>query len=203
MDLARSFEKFSKLELSRWNRATDSYTPTGIFGALQVYDRFISDRDFGQKKRIFLTPGEFKIDPDQLILKIDSVPSVWMLEGLNHDADSDVYASSVVLREARYRLKLYKPGGEKRASGVGYVNRMDVLVTETYGDFSRYSSSESREMDNIDYTVGSWYLPKGTPVDLDTIIENGFGQRFLVREVSTFLDLLMVRAQEQEAGVSP
>lgn len=203
MDLTRSFERFSNLELSRWDRVTDTYTPTGIIGALQVYDRFISDRDFGQKKRIFLTPGEFQIDPDQLILKIGDVPAVWMLEGQNHDADIGIYASSVVLREARFKLKLYRPGGEKRASGVGYVSRLDVLITETYGDFSRYSSSESREMDNIDYTVGSWYLPKGTPVDLDTIIENNFGQRFLVREVSTFLDLIMVRAQEQEKGLTP
>lgn len=199
MDLSRSFEKFADLELRSWDRPTDTYLPTGIFGSLQVYDRFISDRDFGQKKRIFLVPGQFTLNPDQLILKVANVPSVWMLEGVNHDSDaSGVYASEVVLREAKYRVKLYKPGGQKRASGIGYTSRNDELVADTFGDFSRYSSAESREMDNIDYTIGTWYLPKGTPVDLDTIIEDAFEQRFVVREVSTFLDLLMIRAQEQE-----
>lgn len=200
MDLRRSFERFASLELSRWDKATDSYVPTGTLGSLQVYDRFVSDRDFGQKKRLFLVPGQFSIDPNQLILKVSGVPSVWLLEGMNYDSGAaGVYASVLVLREGRHRLKLYKPGGTKRASGVGYVTRADVLVDETYGDFSRYSSSESSKFDNVDYTVGSWYLPRGTPVDLDTIIEDNFGQRFQVKEVSSFLDLLMVRVQEREA----
>lgn len=75
------------------------------------------------------------------------------------------------------------------------------LIGETWGDFSRYSSTESRELQGIDYTIGSWYLPLGTPVSLDTLIEDEFGQFFMVREVSSFLDLLMVRAQEREDTV--
>ena len=201
MDLSRAFERFATMDLLRWNKALGTYEPIGVAGSLQVYDRFVSDRDFGQKKRLFLVPGQFAIDQNQLVLKIAGLPEVWLLEGLNNDAQyGSAYASVLVLREGSRRLKLYKPGGTKRASGVGYTARADVLVDETYGDFSRYSSTESKQFDNVDYTIGSWYLPRGTPVDLDTVIEDDFGQRFQVKEVSSFLDLLMVRVQERESA---
>lgn len=199
MDLRKSFERFSTLELYRRELLTGEYLPTGLLGSLQVYDRFISDRDFGQKKRIFLTPNEFGMNRDRLLLKVGEVSAIWMLESVNYDVDeSGTYASAVVLREARHQVKIYRSAGTKRASGVGRTDKARELVEETHGDFSRYSSSESREMDNIDYTIGSWYLPRGTPVDLDTTIEDDLGQKFTVREVSSFLDLLMVRVQEQE-----
>lgn len=200
MNLKRAFEKFSSHTLQRWDWDTKAWLPTEVTGSLQVYDRFISDRDFGQKKRMFLVPGQFVLDLHQALIKIPDVPGVWLVEGANADADiSDVYASSVVLREARYRVKLIKvTGAKKRASGVGYVDGTEQVIHETWGDFSRYSSTESRELSAVDYTIGSWYLPKGTPVDLDTIIEDERGQRYLSREVTTFLDLLMVRAQERE-----
>lgn len=199
MDLRRSFARFANLELKSWDRVLEEYVQTGIFGSLQVYDRFISDRDFGQKKRIFLMPGELTIARERLLLKVGDAAAIWMLESVNYDVDlTGTYASAVVLREARHQVRLYRNTGGKRASGVGRTEKIKELVETTYGDFSRYSSSESRELDNIDYTIGSWYLPRGTPVDLDTILEDDLGQRFIVREVSSFLDLLMVRVQEQE-----
>lgn len=200
MNLQRAFSKFTSHELLRWNDASQAFEETGVSGSLQVYDRFISDRDFGQKKRIFLVPGEFNLVLDQTIVKIPDTPGVWLIEGSNPDIDrAGLYGTSVVLREARYKVKLIKiTGAKKRANGVGYVNPVETVVAETWGDFSRYSSTESRELSAIDYTIGSWYLPRGTPVDLDTIVEDSFGQRFQVREVSSFLDLLMVRAQERE-----
>lgn len=200
MDLQRAFERFADQTLLRWNKTTLAWDETGIKGSLQVYDRFISDRDFGQKKRIFLIPGEFTLDQNEAILKVSDVPGVWMVEGSNPDADgSGVYGNSMVLREAKYKVKLYRSGGTKpRANGVGFVDAGLVQYADTWGDFSRYSSSESRELNQVDYTVGSWYLPRGTDIDLDTVIEDSFNQRFVVREVSSFLDLLMIRAQERE-----
>lgn len=200
MNLQRAFERFATQKLQRWNPTDQAWEDTGITGSLQVYDRFISDRDFGQKKRIFLIPGTFSLDQEKAVLKVSDVPGVWLIEGSNPDADGvGVYANSMVLREAKHKVKLYKvQGARKRASGVGFIDGTPTLVAETWGDFSRYSSTESRELNQVDYTIGSWYLPRGTPVDLDTIIEDNYNQRFVVREVSTFLDLLMVRTQERE-----
>lgn len=200
MDLERAYDKFAAHELQKWDYALQAFVPTGITGSLQVYDRFISDRDFGQKKRIFLCPGQFSIDLDRLIVQLDGVPGAWMVEGSNPDADdTGVYGSSVVLREARHKIKLLRKAGTvKRRSGVGYTDEQYTTDLETWGDFSRYSSTESRELSGTDYTIGSWYLPKGCPVDLDTVIEDDIGQQFKVREVSSFLDLLMIRAQELE-----
>lgn len=200
MELRRAFGKFASHELHRWDYQTSTFVATGIMGSLQVYDRFVSDRDFGQKKRIFLCPGGFDIDRHQLIVKIPDVPGVWMVEGSNPDADSTgVYGTPVVLREAKHRVKLLRKEGTKtRRSGVGYTDETKNVILETWADFSRYSSTESRELSGTDYTIGSWYLPQGCPVDLDTIIEDNYQQRFMTREVSSFLDLLMVRAQERE-----
>ena len=157
MDLRKSYSKFASHELQKWNWATSAFEPTGVKGSLQVYDRFISDRDFGQKKRIFLCPGEFDLDRNLAVLQIPGVEGVWLIEGENADADaSGVYGTPVVLREARYTVKLYKKGGsKKRASGVGYTDQADVLMGTTWGDFSRYSSTGSRELPAVDYTIGS------------------------------------------------
>ena len=199
MDLRKSFERFADKQLQRWDPVNDVFIETDIFGSLQVYDRFISDRDFGQKKRLFLVPGEITLDLDKLILKIKDMPSVWLLEGKNIDTDgTGNYATSAVLREGRYRLNLKKVTGTKRANGVGFVTKTEQLIASTWGDFSRFSSTESRELENIDYTIGYWYLPRGVPVDLDTIIEDSMSQTFQVREVSSFLDLQMVKVQEVE-----
>lgn len=199
MNLKHSFARFAKLELSRWQPGQTDYVPTGLKGALQVYDRFVSDRDFGQKKRIFLVPGEFNQPYDNSVFKIAGVPSQFILEGMNFDADeSGVYGSEVVFREARFQFKLYKRQGVARASGVGVTSSTLVEQITTWGDFSRYSASESAEFDNSDYTIGTLYLAHGTPVDRDTILEDQNGQQYAVREISSFLELRLLRVQAIE-----
>lgn len=196
MNLKNSFARFARLELSKWVPGDYGYSPTGILGSLQVYDRFVSDRDFGQKKRIFLVPGEFSTGWVNTVFRVSNLPSQFLLEGVNFDADSTgVYASEVVLREARFSFRLLKKQGEKRASGVGVVNSAVVEQLQTWGDFSRYSSSESNEFENSDYTIGTIYLAGGTPVDRDTVIEDQDGQQYAVREISRFLELRMLRVQ--------
>lgn len=200
MDLRRSFQRFASIQLGYYDPAADTVGAPVVTGSLQVYDRFVSDRDFGVKKRLFLIPGAFEPDWTKLAAQL-SVPGVFLLEGLNNDADrSGVYATVLVLREAPFKLQLQRrTGGAKRASGVGKVGSgtLETYLT-TYGDFSRYSGNESTKFDNVDYTVCTWYLPGGADVDLDTVIAKEDGTQFTVKEVTTFLNLTMVRAQEQE-----
>lgn len=204
MNLRRAFERFATNELEVWIQATKTYRATGIKGSVQVYDRFISDRDFGQKKRIFLVPGEFnadgKLDFATLVLRVRGQNLHYLMESATPDIDgSGVYASSLVLREARDLVKIWRQGGKKkRASGTGYTDEAETLTAEVYADFSRYSQESSRDVQDVDYTIGTWYFPRATKVDLDSIIENPRGERFVVKEVTSFLNLLMVRVQERE-----
>lgn len=201
MDLRRSFERFASLELSYINPATDALTSAGAVGSMQVYDRFVSDRDFGMKKRLFLIPGQFTPDYSKLAF-VTGASERWLLEGTNEDMDtSGVYATVLVLREAPFKLSLKRmTGGTTRASGVGKVVPTLVEYAVTYGDFSRYSGNESSEFDNVDYSVVSWYMPDATDIDLDTTIVDSKGVAYTVKEVTRFLNLTLVRAQEQEAA---
>lgn len=197
MDLSRSFQRFAEIGLRHFNPATSAQSAPVATGSLQVYDRFVSDREFGIKKRLFLVPGQYEPEWAQLV-KLEGLPGVWLQEGMNHDAAGSIYASVVVLHEAPFELSLRRrTGGTARASGVGKVLPSLVEYAKTWGDFSRYSGNESSRFDNVDYTVCSWYLPAGTDVDLDTIIVSGT-KKYIVKEVTTFLQLTLVRAQEQE-----
>ena len=61
MDLARANSRFNTVSLQGWD-GTD-WVPEISFGNFMSFDRFITERTFGQKKRMFEVGGDNPIDP--------------------------------------------------------------------------------------------------------------------------------------------
>ena len=62
MKLSRALGKFATSTITRWNSSTSLWVDTGCTGSLLVFDRFVTERTFGQKKRILIVPYERRLD---------------------------------------------------------------------------------------------------------------------------------------------
>ena len=75
---------------------------------LSVYDRFISDRAFGQKKRILHTPGVMPpLEPGYYRVYRPEAGPVYILESDNQDVSSEgPYLNTYMLRQVKYQLRV-------------------------------------------------------------------------------------------------
>lgn len=197
MDLGRAISKHAQNDLFGWDSGLMAYVPLGIKGGFQVYDRFISDRSFGQKKRNLLTPWQDKIPTAHDYIKVGDGQARFMVESFNEDVyGNGIYNNTYMLHEAAYLVEIGSFQGSARASGVG--GRETFTVEETvWGDYDRYSAINSKEgIAAIDYTVINLYLPITAPITTDKYVRVD-GNIYDVTELSRVNNILFMRCQKQ------
>lgn len=195
MHLGRAIEKFAKNEILGWNPQRKAFELTGVKGSMQVYDRFISDRTFGTKKRLILTPRRDYIPSFYEYVRMGDSLARFMVDALNEDVfDNSPYANTYLVREARYYVQIGRLQGAERASGSG-GKKTFVANYMVFGDYERYTANNSKEFDTVDYTVSDVFLPLSTPVtSADLLLIDG--KLHEVTEVSRVSNLLWIRAQK-------
>ena len=195
MDLSRAIAKFAKNEVWGWNPDRECFELTGVKGSLAVYDRFISDRTFGTKKRILLTPRQDYISPQYDYIRVGNSIARFMVDALNEDIYSDTpYANSYLLREAKYNVEIGAMYGEARASGTG--GKKSFVVEKTvFGDYERYTGSGSTEFNTVDYTVSDIFLPLSVDINSGHLLRID-GKMYEITEVSRVSNLLWIRGQK-------
>ena len=194
--LRRAVARYNRTTLSGYNHATNTWEPLVGIGSLQVYDRFITERSFGQKKRIFYCADGNQFDAEKYpIIKAGGSDNVYMVESQNPDlADDKAYAHAYLMKQCAGIIEVHRlVAGTLRASGVGGQATL-TKTGESWGDLERYSAINSRGLDDVDYTVVTISLPKFIDVDSDcTIIADG--KKYDVTEVTNNLGLQLIRAQ--------
>lgn len=196
MDLSRAIAKFAKNEIWGWNPSRQCFEPTGVKGSLSVYDRFISDRTFGTKKRLLLTPCQDYIPPEYDYIRVGDSIARFMVDSLNEDIYSDnPYANTYLLREAKYKVEIGALYGESRASGVG-GKKTFVAEQVVFGDYERYTGNSSTEFNTVDYTVSDIFLPLSVDITSKNLIRID-GKLYDITEVSRVSNLLWIRGQKQ------
>ena len=198
MNLGRIASKLFHTRVEYWDKVNDQWLPTDSIGRLEVYDRFISDRSFGQRKRIFLTAPEKEIPAHAWVIRVGGMRNPWMVENINHDIDGDYPHLSVhMLQEIPYKAEIFRLGGERRPSGA-LADPVEVLVDTTYCNMDRYGILNAKDVPSVDYTVMSIYVPGDTLVDSDCSVRVD-GVVYDVFEVSPTMNALMLRAQRRGA----
>ena len=198
MDLDRAVRKFAENPILKWDYTNSVWVPTGIKGSLAVYDRFISDRAFGQTKRIILTALEDHLNLAEVkgVYMMEGNSARFMLESVNEDTMMSVnYANVYMAHDVAYPVEIKKNSGTARASGIAKKDT-PVVVDTTWCDYNRYSAVNSSDMPSVDYTTINLFLPRGTIVDTDCFVELD-GGIFDVNEISTSLNILICRAQRR------
>lgn len=196
MNLNRVASKLHKTPVQYWDKELDLWLFSELKGKLEVYDRFISDRSFGQRKRIFLTSPSNELPPHMKVIKLGTIKEPFMVESINHDID-DAYPHLAVhmLQEVPYRAQIFRIQGGKRPSGA-MADPEEVLVDSTYCNMDRYGNLNAKGVLTVDYSVMSIYVPGDTKVDGDCIVKVE-GQTYDVVEVAPVMNVLMLRAQKR------
>lgn len=195
MRLDRAVAKFAKNHVWGWNESRKCFEPTGKKGSLWVYDKFISDRTFGTKKRLLNTPRQDYIPTQYEYIRVGDSIARFMVDSLNEDVYADSpYANTYLLREAKYEIEIGSLRGEKRASGAGGKKEF-VVDSVMFGDYERYTGSGSTEFNTVDYTVSDIFLPLSAQIDSTNLVRVD-GKMYEITEVSRVSNLLWIRAQK-------
>lgn len=190
---SRAIQRFAKSKLFAYVPAAGAFVFTGRKCSMQVYDRFISDRTFGTKKRILLIPGPQKLAQAVEYIRIEGGLARYMLDAIDEDQYADdPYLTSYLLREAGYVVEILENVGTGRASGSGGKNDLQIIKT-LWGDYERYTASTNKaDMEGVSNTVMDIFLPLSTEITSDNFIRID-GKLVDVREVSRVSNLLWVR----------
>jgi len=195
MDLGRAANRFTNSPISYWDATSQDWIPSGCNGALQVFDRFVTERTFGQKKRIMLVGRDDKLADDITVIKLDGSEQAFMVEKFNEDVrHGDLYSYIYLIHEAAFLANICKTITTVNAAGVKITAGEDVIETN-WIDIDRFSGAPSRKFEETEYTVTTMTFPKGSAVDTDSYIKLSNGERYNVDEIYTSLDLIGARGK--------
>ncbi len=198
MRLSRAHSRHAKSTVYYWDPIGYEWLDSGLRARLQVYDRFISERSFGQKKRILTLSGLAEIQDDQSIIRVGDSQTVFLVESLNEDVSGEeVYASTYSVREAPFEVELCQKEVISTASGAQVLGEEQILAP-TWVDIERYSAVDSREFPNTDYTVYTVSFPKGLVLSTDMYLRRiSDGMVLDINELYLNLELPAARCQRR------
>lgn len=196
-NLRRCHGRFTKTPVLGWNESSSVWVDTGLRGRLQVYDRFITERDFGQRKRILTIAGKPPL-PEFNVVKLEGSEVAYLIESSVEDMDgTDVYATTLALHEAAFQVQVCKKTTVTSQSGIKRVDGEQVLST-TWVDISRYTAETSAQFKATNFTVYTVYFPRGTPLDTDSYVRRvDNGEILDINEVFQALDIPAARCQRR------
>ena len=190
-DLSRVIGAFAKTPLYSWDGST--WVDTGTNWRIQVFDRFITERAFGQKKRIATTPGEVSVDP-ALVYRFGDSELRYLMENAVPDIEgSTQYATVATFRVASTQVRIERNLTTTSQSGVKIRDGVEVVAT-TFADIGRYTDVNSKAFDSVSYSIFDVVLPAGCPITTDCrVVVVGTGEVLAVDEVFTVLELTGAR----------
>jgi hypothetical protein len=187
MDLSRVAGKFCSTPVYGLDPTTQEWVGLGINGSVQTYDRFITERTFGQKKRVLVTLRDSLIPENISQIRVGDDLEVYLVESLVPDLSEVVYEVIYSLRQAKYAAVLCQLQGAQRLSGVSSASQ-EVELENLWIDLERFGGEPSRQIDAVDYDIYTAVLPRHSQAKVGQYLKVGT-QRYRVDAVYPLLDL--------------
>ena len=195
MDLRRAASKFTNSPILRWDATAADWLDTGSTGALQVFDRFVTERTFGQKKRIMLVDPDCKLEDSTTVVRLCGSEESFIVEKFNEDVRyGQLYSYVYLLHEAPYYVDVCKTETETNSAGVD-IGTTEVTLESTWVDMDRFSAAPSRTFEDTEMTILSITLPKDSVVDTDCYLKTENGDRYNVDEIYYSLDVISAKGK--------
>jgi len=195
MKLAQAASYHSNTPFDAWNGT--QWVLAAVSGSLQAYDRFITDRSFGLKKRILTIGGAAALPANyEAVRGLDG--TIFLITSETPDYEVGlVQMHSYQLLQADHTAVVYRTDDTKNSVGVP-ISQAEVNVGTFFCDIERYRTESSREFDDSFSTIFNitLALSTGALINNDTRITVG-SDRFEVREKSEMLRSLNVVAVRQ------
>jgi hypothetical protein len=139
---------------------------------LLPFDRFISEREFGNKRRYALVD----VDADDLaaysVIKLTDANLIYLVGTVNYDLHESAYSSVYLLHRAAFMGEMYTFEKTVKASGMaGSVVRASAGTWNC--DVERVTFSNSKEFDSIRFSEVTLTLPSDCPADTDNEVKIG------------------------------
>jgi len=166
---------------------------------LLPFDRFISERDFGNKRRhILVSPNTLPTLLAYPVIRFNQSGDVYMAGSVNSDIQGDSYSSVVLLHRAGGQGQVYGFTSVTSASGMASsVSRNQV--GQYWCDVERVTLSNSREFDGVSFTQVTITLPSNAVIDTDN--EMLFEGEYLdIREVFKASGFIQCRALSKRSS---
>lgn len=189
MKLAELALDFETTFLDLWDGT--AWLPKAIAGSFQVYDRFITERTFGVKKRIFLTSHD-PADTTEVVRTPDGI--ICLVEAAVPDYENDVrFRCSMTLRETNAMLTVTSHTPIVNAAGVA-TGQTPGATRTTWCDVGRYNSNLSGEFSGVYHETDIIVLPYSFSVSLSDYMAVD-GVEYKVAEIDKLLRLREVRGR--------
>ena len=194
MDLARAANRFTDTPILGWDSTTSSRLDTGGCGARQVFDRFVTERPFGQKKRILRVPE--KLDSKWSTIRLQGSEEAFLVEKFNEDVrQGELYSYIYLIHEASHFVDVKKETFTTNAAGAEVSNGEQILES-VWVDVDRFTGTPSKRMfEDTEYTIVNITFPSDSIVDSDCFLHTANGDRYNVDEVYYALDLIYGRGK--------
>lgn len=195
MDLGRAITRFNNTPVQQWDPSTEDWIETEYCGSLQVFDRFITEREFGQKKRIMLLDKDQKMDSDITTVRLQGSEETFLVEKFNEDVRfGKVYSYAYLLHEAPYYVEVCKIVKRELASGA-VVSDGEQVLEKVWVDISRFSGTPSKTFEETEITILSLTFPSDSVVTTDCYLKLLDGTRYNVDEIYYSLDLIAAKGK--------
>ncbi len=195
MKLNRAISKHARSRVWGWSTTRLVWEDAECFGRLQVYDRFISERNFGQKKRI-LTLGRGVVPVEYKSIRIGDDETVFLIEHSNYDIHYEaIYGRVYSLRETPHHCVVRKETLSENAAGIKKVSGAPTDLFETWIDIERMSAAASRTFEEAEFSIVTITFPVGSPVTTDCYVVLDDGSRYNIDEAYLNLDAVQVKAK--------
>ena len=196
MDVSEAACWFATTPLEGWDGS--SWVADVAKGDFHTYDRFITERTFGAKKRIFLAPLEYALDFATYPVVRTPDGLVWIVVTDQADLEhSTVYQYSYLLLRADFTADIIAYTTTTLASGQE-SDATPTVVGTSVCDMERFTGDQSDVFETVNYSLMRIVFPNSMMVDTDheLLID---GLNYEVQDVSPELLTWAVRALRRTA----
>jgi len=193
MTLATVSDRLSTTPVEGWSGSR--WVPDVSFCDFQVFDRFISARDFGQKKRTMYCGPSFLLPAVYKVIRLLS-SEVYIVTSMNVDAHrGEMTGVTYFLTEVSSQVDINSTVTTKSPSGV-ITGSMKSTVTGVFVDISRMGDTTSHAMRSVKYSTHILTFPAGTVINEDDEVVDG-ADVYDINEVTKVLDSVEARGVQR------
>ena len=192
---------FSRTVVDGYNYSTGTWDAAIAQGDFLTFDRFITERSFGQKKRMFIVGERYLGTLDNYGTVRTPDGQIYLISAKNVDLDgydgSTVYNNSFLLQRADFLCDVIRIDSALNAAGMP-TGRTETVVGSYHCDMERFSNKSASEIDDIVYSQFSIWLPKEAEPDVTVDSEIRVdGTLYDVKEVDLMLGLVEIKAMKR------
>lgn len=192
MGLKAAASFFARTPLYGWS-GTD-FQDLSIKGSLQPYDRFVSEREFGLKRRMLLVNPDTPIPADCFVVRVGTTGPAYLVGKTNQDITDDAPYSLVYLVCAAPVIgELIALTKTAKASGMAF-GTVDQSLGLWHCDVERLTFSNSSEFPQTRISEVLLTFPANCPANTDHEFEVA-GKRYVLQEVYHTAGFIQARSQ--------